>query len=33
MLTIFLALFQPQAGAVDHLRPFKGEETSGQPRV
>ena len=29
----FLALFQPQAGAVDLLCPFKVEERSGQPCV
>ena len=31
--TCFLALFQPQSDAVDHLWTFKGEESSGQPCV
>ena len=26
MLNMFLALFQPQSGAVEHIWPFKGEE-------
>ena len=29
MLNMFLDIFQPQAGDVDHLWPYKGEESSG----